>query len=895
MISAHLLSRQATRPGQGPLPRFTSHSTALLLQRSLGGQGLPVTHRRVTRAWESTTSTGSHKESGHIDTSENESLLFFNNLFPLKLSSVLLWRPWTSEDLLHRFESSTYSFIDPVRLVKRALNTHDQVPINVTEIIPRLKDGGAFVKFTYPSDMSAAEVESKLSKFLQNNPIKPWFNPFGRIQTGLVEGVPWLEDLYRLPRSRIRVEFVAAKHDESPAELSQETLYSIFRKYGKISEITSQPMDSKVLPRYAYIDFVLVRDAIMARNCMHGFVLREEGSKNATKLRLSYEQRVKAHHIWAWFTSHPRIVIPIVAALIAAFTVAVFDPIREFFVKAHVQKYFEFTNSRLYKWFKSQTSDILAFRRHKSEDAGLNALFTHRKDLIDSVQTGLLESVDTFTVVHGPRGSGKKELILDQVLKGRGDVLVIDCKPIVEARGEAGTIRRLAFEVGYRPVFSWSNNISSLVDLAVQSTTGAKANFSENLESQVVKILQTTASALKQVGLSARKKEDKDADLSEDAWLEAHPERRPVIVIDHFLHKSEEKGVIYDRIADWAAALVQSNIAHVIFLTDDASYSKPLQRSLPDRVFRSVTLGDLSPEVAKKFVISQLQTDTKFAHDGQQESSPDNDEDSDHKSKKEKKNDQPEPLDPQLLAELDTSISFLGGRLTDLQVLARRLKIGQSPQKAVSEIIDSAASDILRMFLLSTKSPPPSPSSSSSSSSSSPDTSKEKKYTTPQAWFLISQLASSTSPSHSLSYNSILLSPPFSTSSSPIPPESALEALANAELITITTSPSGLPSSIRASKPLYQAAFEKLASDATIKARMDLLMLQELMRVEERKVREVEEELVMMVGLMGVRPGEVSERVEYLLGKMRRGQGLVGELEREVGGLKGRLSTSGDG
>ncbi|KAJ4388472.1 mitochondrial escape protein 2, partial [Neurospora sp. IMI 360204] len=532
------------------------------------------------------------------------------NLFPLKLSSILIWRPWTSEDLLQRFEQSSYSFIDPIRLVKRAINAHDQVPIKVTEIIPRLKDGGAFVKFTYPSDMSAAEVESKLSKLLHDNPVKPWFNPFASVKTGLVEGVPWLEDLYRLPRSRIRVEFVAAKDDESPAELSQETLYSIFRKYGKISEITSQPTDSKVLPRFAYVDFVLVRDAIMARNCMHGFVLREQGSKNATKLRLSYEQRVKAHHIWAWFTSHPRIVIPLVAALIAAFTVAVFDPIREFFVKAHVQKYFEFTNSRLYKWFKSQTSDILAFRRRKTEDAGLNALFTHRKDLIDSIQTGLLESVDTFTVVHGPRGSGKKELILDQVLKERNDVLLIDCKPVVEARGEAGTLRRLAFEVGYRPVFSWSNNISSLVDLAVQSTTGVKANFSENLESQVVKILQTTASALKQVGLSERKKEDKDADLSEDAYLEAHPERRPVIVIDHFLHKSEEKGVIYDRIADWAAALVQSNIAHVIFLTDDASYSKPLQRSLPDRVFRSVTLGDLSPDLAKKFVISQLQTDT---------------------------------------------------------------------------------------------------------------------------------------------------------------------------------------------------------------------------------------------------------------------------------------------
>ncbi|CCC13640.1 hypothetical protein SMACR_09367 [Sordaria macrospora] len=855
MISANILSRQATRPGQHRVPRFTTRSTSLLLQYSLG-RGLPVSHGRITRAWESTSttssstaSTGSHKE----------------NLFPLKLSSVLIWRPWTSEDLLQRFEGSSYSFIDPIRLVKRAINTHGQVPIKVTEIIPRLKDGGAFVKFTYPEDMSAAEVESKLSKLLHNNPIKPWFNPFGRVQTGLVEGVPWLEDLYRLPRSRIRVEFVPAKHDESPAELSQETLYSIFRKYGKISEITSQPTDSKVLPRFAYIDFVLVRDAIMARNCMHGFVLREQGSKNATRLRLSYEQRVKAHHIWAWFTSHPRIVIPLVAALIAAFTVAVFDPIREFFVKAHVQKYFEFTNSRLYKWFKSQTSDILAFRRRNTEDAGLNALFTHRKDLIDSIQTGLLESVDTFTVVHGPRGSGKKELILDQVLKERNDVLLIDCKPVVEARGEAGTIRRLAFEVGYRPVFSWSNNISSLVDLAVQSTTGVKANFSENLESQVVKILQTTASALKQV----------------------------VIVIDHFLHKSEEKGVIYDRIADWAAALVQSNIAHVIFLTDDASYSKPLQRSLPDRVFRSVTLGDLSPDVAKKFVISQLQTDTKFAHDGQQQQQQQQDrqnENDDHgttsssakdddNKKEKKKNSKDRPtadplqLDPRLLAELDTCITALGGRLTDLQVLARRLKIGQSPQKAVQEIIDSTASDILRMFLLS-------------KSSSSTD----KKYTTEQAWYLISALASS--PTSSIPYNSVLLSNTFassiSSSAAAGSPETALEALANAELITIKSA-NGMPMEIKAGKPVYQAAFQKLAGDDKVKARMDLLVLTELAKIETKNIEKVEQELVMLQGLMARRPGDVSERVEYLLEKMKGGQKKLRALEEETGVVKGRL------
>lgn len=216
-------------------------------------------------------------------------------------------------------------------LVKRIIS--DKVPITVTEIIPRLKDGGAFVKFTHAGDVSSTEIEDTLAKSLAESPIRPWFNPFLGIKAGLVRGRPWLEDLYRFPKSRVRVEFVPATDKDPAADLSQETLYSIFRRYGSITDITSQPSDSKVLPKYAFVDFVLVRDAIMARNCMHGFVLREVGSEAATKLRLSYEQRVKPHHIWNWLTSHPRIVIPLIAGLLAAFTVVVFDPIREWFIK----------------------------------------------------------------------------------------------------------------------------------------------------------------------------------------------------------------------------------------------------------------------------------------------------------------------------------------------------------------------------------------------------------------------------------------------------------------------------------------------------------------------------------------------------------------------------------
>lgn len=164
-----------------------------------------------------------------------------------------------------------------------------------------------------------------------------------------------------------------------------------------------------------------------------------------------------------------------------------------------------------------------------------------------------METTDTFIVVQGPRGSGKRELVVDQALGHRKHKLIIDCKQIQEARGDSATIRSAAAQVGYRPVFSWMNSFSSLIDLAAQGATGVKTGFSETLDGQLSKILNNTATALKQIGVENRSKNDSDANLSDDEYLEAHPERRAVVVIDNFLHKSQEGALVYDKISDWYA------------------------------------------------------------------------------------------------------------------------------------------------------------------------------------------------------------------------------------------------------------------------------------------------------------------------------------------------------
>ena len=137
-----------------------------------------------------------------------------------------------------------------------------------------------------------------------------------------------------------------------------------------------------------------------------------------------------------------------------------------------------------------------------------------------------------------------------------------------------------------------------------------KTGFSETLDSQLTKILSLTTGALRQLALETRnQKTDKDAQLADDDWLEANPERRPVIVIDNFLHKAGEASVVNDKLAQWAAELTLANVAHVIFLTTDVAFTKSLSKALPDRVFRQMSLGDLPTDAAKRFVVSHLDAD----------------------------------------------------------------------------------------------------------------------------------------------------------------------------------------------------------------------------------------------------------------------------------------------
>lgn len=531
--------------------------------------------------------------------------------------------------------------------------------LEIKEVVPRYKEGGAFVKYARNPGVSDEEIQTAARNYIAKNPIRPWFNPFQTVDADLVRGRPWIEDLYRIPGQTLKVEFLPGSTDGPPGELTQEALYSLFRPFGKLLDIQPQPSDSKIEPRYATMRFSRPRYAVMARNCMHGYTAFEEegGGKAGTRFKINYERKIKFSMIKDWIFSHPRIVIPALAALVATITVIIFDPIRTFFIKMKIKSTLHTEDNAVFQWIRRQAdkANVLYFGQRKADPRGLSAIWEDRQKEISQLQAWLTETAETFIVIHGPRGSGKRELVLEQVLKDHSYKVVIDCKQIQDARGDTAKISRAAAQVGYRPIFSWMNSISSFIDLAAQGMIGTKAGFSETLDAQLSKIWQNTAVAMKRVALDGRRKDDKDANLNEDEYLEVHPERRPVVVIDNFVY-DPENSVVLDKLTEWAASVTSGNIAHVIFLTTDSSFAKPLGKALPNQVFRTIGLGDCSLDVGRRFVLSHLDSGSA--------------EDSDSPTKQRK----------ECLDGLDDCIEVLGGRVTDLEFMAHRIEAGETPR-----------------------------------------------------------------------------------------------------------------------------------------------------------------------------------------------------------------------
>lgn len=276
---------------------------------------------------------------GHLHLGPNERIFFLNSkdqkpplrsqrysnnpdIFPFSLG-------WTCRLPFIKADEKIAKYLERANssIISRALP--ENLPIKVLKRVPRVMEGGSFVKFSHDPGVNVKKIEASLKTFLEENPVKQVFQLKRRVKASLVEGTPWIEDLFRFPSSRIKVEFLPTAAGGEAAVLSQEELFSLFRPFGRLMNVSSQPPDVKVLPSYAYLNFRAVRHAVMAKNCLHGITVPQArgGGMNGTVLRLGYEQIIKTRWIRGWLASHPRTIIPLIVFLVATMiTVVVLDP-----------------------------------------------------------------------------------------------------------------------------------------------------------------------------------------------------------------------------------------------------------------------------------------------------------------------------------------------------------------------------------------------------------------------------------------------------------------------------------------------------------------------------------------------------------------------------------------
>lgn len=790
--------------------------------------------------------------TGVIDKKQSEVLIYYDHLYGLKLPFGF------GRAGFFRFPFTSNTAKSQTEEVKSILSPLPE-EAKITECIPLKSDWGTFVKFCVPADMESIDFIQKINANLQANNEEKRKNIF-RYGLGLfidispkiytVKGTPWIEDLLRYPSSHLHVKYEGSS-------LTEEELYLLFRRYGSIKDIYAEQDSAKII-------FRSMRSAIVAKQCVTGISL----NKGNTVLHLKFIPVKRFKFLVDAIVNHQRITIPIILALLAGLAVFIFDPIREWCIELKITKKYElntyldnryvqllllpyhtlaswfhegydYLDDQIVTRFSTECAAIIAEDELSSESINETMLWSERLEKSKQLKLFIRENINTFIIVKGPKGSGKEEFVLEHTLNSDDElknlVLNVDCDKLVKSRTDNLLLDNTASELGYFPVFTWTNSISQFIDLGVQGLTGQKSGLSEGKETQIKNMFSLTTAAIRNIALASyknylntvrkrnsrleRRGETLLDVLSEDEYVQQHPDAKPIIVISKFARKSHETNskandFMYEVIAEWTAGLIQNNLAHVIYTTSDVGSIQHLTEALPNQVFKNISLSDASIESSKQFLISQLKLkDSLF---------------------------------------IDECFEPLGGRMLDLQAILRRIKSGETPQDALEEMITQSAEQVTTFFL------------------NNGESTTEKNWNASQVWSLMKSL----SKCESISYEDLVKSPLFGSSNEAAETLSTLEKY---DLVTLKRE-NGVLDLVSTGRPIFKAAFKKLIGEEKIYKLYEVDYLNKLIKIESEKITKFENELINIYQV----GDKLSNRIAYVSGKIEASNAKVVGYEKQI-------------
>ncbi|KNE55463.1 hypothetical protein AMAG_01354 [Allomyces macrogynus ATCC 38327] len=725
-------------------------------------------------------------------------VLYLDNLFPIKLGR---WDP-----------TSAFVTLDTTKLQAKILkmvpsDLRTVASVSVDSVNPRLKDGGAFATVSFDASATTVDaVTNAINAYLAKNAVtrsSMLLPGLGRGFAHPVRGMVFNEDIAALtPSIRLKV--------DTSEEVPFETIYSTYRPFGEITDI------KYLNPKTVTVQFKHMRAATSARNCTYALKV------NGATLKPAYEKLIKTHHIMGWMTSHPRIVVPLVVALLVTIGVYIFDPIHVFFVESKATNRFKML-SKDAAWLQAFPKLLHRLETFLQRLPGLSnweIIAAHSQPIgielddfnggdsqVPRLQSALYEAPDALLVIAGPSGCGKSELAHTVTAPAVDHArIVIDCDAFVfRAHTDADVIRLLAAQVGYWPVFHSLNKLWNYVDVALTAATGTKTGMSVSNEAMVKHILETVGVALTKLGQERKPHEP-----------------YPVVVLDNFLKDKAGRNLssYYDILAQWAGWLVENGIAHVVVVGStgqrgggEVGVLQALGRALPTKTVQVVTLTDMPADQAERYLSLRLAAAPAAPTPG----------------------------------EMKQIIATVGGRATDLAALVNKLLDGKPVADAIEELVQKAVLELQKHgFHAGT-------------------------WTTSQFWHVARQLDAATA----LPFDKLRFSTLFNGNAAP------LLDMERAELLAVEYE-NGRPAQIRLNKPLYATALARLRGDKAFSAAMDVTMFKDLIKTEGAKIRSYEDEYTKLAEVAARTAATrrtvdkaVDQRLTYLADMMAASQAKV--------------------
>ncbi|KAJ7697124.1 RNA12 protein-domain-containing protein [Mycena olivaceomarginata] len=525
--------------------------------------------------------------------------------------------------------------LDAVRSSLANIKAHS---FTVVDLQPRHKEGGVFVAFEFTaSDEEAAlnAIKAELRAEGEKQRLPSWGYD---THFWLVEGKPWIEDLRRYPSNFLRVCF------DGP-DIGEERLYELMRPYGEIRDIREPFPVPAGSHRWASVVFSRMRSASVARNAVHGLEVWAPGAASPTTLRIAYAQHLPdGHKVRDWMLKHPRIVFPIIIFILTGISYTIFDFIRSIMVQAKIENWFHIREYRLYRWIRAKSTELHIFTPRPEAVSPAEEVWKERKQAEAALRTYITEWPST--IATPPSDTQLMKVLARQTgfwpfFSFLGSIHhLIDLASVGLIGQKANLSSTLPEQVREMLAVvrrSLKHVKSSHQRYTIRQIRGrARVEDSEHIHAARSERIQRGTwhdgrldcvagnGIMAELGIGDERmgddnvvlpriepeggREDVDTRRKQKSKAEiAAAEGLPIVVLRNFDARGSSREEIYDVLAEWAAGLVENQLAHVIVISDNRENTKRLAKALPSKPLNTIALHDADAASALAFVKRKLE------------------------------------------------------------------------------------------------------------------------------------------------------------------------------------------------------------------------------------------------------------------------------------------------